>query len=399
MNLFWPFLFWIFFFALTLFLPAFFLRKKKRILSIVLFSLFGIFAAFEFHVYFSEVSGRSLRKDYEEIARRFLEDDTELKAEIFGDEKRNSFGVTTLSFYAQGLSRYAELHPEKADEIRQILEIAAKWATSKENSPYDEDLCSETELAWENSEGDTGFYLAHAAFVLSALVKLDFESEYKTTLSSVADYLAMRTLEEATAHVPSVPSGPLRFPADQCAALSSVYSYDEIFGGDLSALPISNWLAYMKAFATTEKGLHLSEITGNVDYAEIPRGCGLSWEVYFLSDWAPEVADELWKSYKKEMGRGMLPFYAFREYPKGYSRGSDNDSGPILFGLGSSATAFGVGAAKSMEDGFCYFRLRSFEEFARGFSRVLKLFGVSNLSALSDSNLALSVSFAMKSSG
>ena len=78
-----------------------------------------------------------------------------------------------------------------------------------------------------------------------------------------------------------------------------------------------------------------------------------------MSKFAPEEARELWKNYRKHYKNNYLLVAGFREYPTGVDRGPNVDSGPIIWGNGASATAFGLAASKEMDDLFTYYQIQN----------------------------------------
>jgi hypothetical protein len=82
------------------------------------------------------------------------------------------------------------------------------------------------------------------------------------------------------------------------------------------------------------------------------RGCDISMLVCLFANLKPTVAQQLYKDYVKAHWV-KLPFAAgFSEWPKGAKAptGGDIDSGPIFFGIGSTASGVGIGAAKAVND-------------------------------------------------
>ena len=83
---------------------------------------------------------------------------------------------------------------------------------------------------------------------------------------------------------------------------------------------------------------------------DVPRGCALSWSLAVLPDLDPEYAAEQWAAYRRGFARCAGGLCLFREYPAGLMRGPDADSGPIVGGLGMSASAFALAAARATGD-------------------------------------------------
>jgi hypothetical protein len=63
------------------------------------------------------------------------------------------------------------------------------------------------------------------------------------------------------------------------------------------------------------------------------------------------LTKQLYQSVKKKLATSIGIFGAIKEYPKMYSNESgDIDSGPVIFGLGMSATGFIISGAKLFKD-------------------------------------------------
>jgi hypothetical protein len=80
------------------------------------------------------------------------------------------------------------------------------------------------------------------------------------------------------------------------------------------------------------------------------RGVGISYVLHFLVDVDAGFARNQYALAKREFFRSTLGFAAVREFPEGTKEESDVDSGPVVFGLGTAASSFGIAAAAVMRD-------------------------------------------------
>jgi hypothetical protein len=80
------------------------------------------------------------------------------------------------------------------------------------------------------------------------------------------------------------------------------------------------------------------------------RGSGSALAVFFLGHGVPGLAREIYVASKRNLALNILGFGAMREYPSGLSGPGDIDSGPVVFGLGFSATGFSIGGARMNGD-------------------------------------------------
>ena len=79
------------------------------------------------------------------------------------------------------------------------------------------------------------------------------------------------------------------------------------------------------------------------------RGCGNSGVLLFAAELNPEVAAKWYNAYERNFWKDTGWIVGFTEMPRDSREPlRDVDSGPVLLGLGSVATAFGIGAAKTV---------------------------------------------------
>ena len=79
------------------------------------------------------------------------------------------------------------------------------------------------------------------------------------------------------------------------------------------------------------------------------RGCGNSGILQFASELDPVVASRWYDAYARHFWKDTGWVVGFSEMPRATkSDFMDVDSGPVLFGFGSVASAFGIGAAKGV---------------------------------------------------
>ena len=85
-----------------------------------------------------------------------------------------------------------------------------------------------------------------------------------------------------------------------------------------------------------------------------------------MSRFAPEEARRLWEAYKSHFKVNLMGMAGFREWLLKTESFEDIDSGPIILGVGASATAFAVGASKAVGDDPTYWRLKATSYFVKG---------------------------------
>ncbi len=84
-------------------------------------------------------------------------------------------------------------------------------------------------------------------------------------------------------------------------------------------------------------------------FVEAPRGCGNSGILSFAAELDPVVATRWYNAHERDFWKQNAWLAGFTELLRGSAESfSDIDSGPVIFGLGSVASAFGIGASKSV---------------------------------------------------
>jgi hypothetical protein len=156
-------------------------------------------------------------------------------------------------------------------------------------------------------------------------------------------------------------------------ALAAVRMADVLDGSDHSPF-LSSWIDTAKAKLVDAKtGMLISAFAVDGTPAECasgPEGSSIWMASHMLQIVDEEFARDQYRRARRELGRSFLGFGYSREWPGGLEGVMDVDSGPVIPGLGASASASGLaimGAASFGDLG--YFRsLLASLEFA-GFPR------------------------------
>lgn len=109
-------------------------------------------------------------------------------------------------------------------------------------------------------------------------------------------------------------------------------------------------LAWMDTHVEPTTGLPWSGLTRSGEPADGPRGCDLGLRIALLAELDPLRAQAMYQKFVQHFARDSSGFPGFAEWPSEVQRPADIDSGPILFGVGLSATGLGLGAARAVGD-------------------------------------------------
>ncbi|MBC7862162.1 MAG: hypothetical protein IAF38_04255 [Bacteroidia bacterium] len=310
-------------------------------------------------VFSLQSSDSSNAKSYTEIDSSVLVFFNDPEKKFREDNIQKNFRIIVLSNLAEYiLNFYFNGHiPEKKAE--EYLDKIVTISLSDNVKPNYEN-------GWEKKQlKEDGLFLGHFNIILGIYKSVSGSDKHKNLNLKISSHLKKMFADESTANIRSWNNSSLRFPADNAAVLFSLFLYDKNFSDSLSRKPMEAWLAFMMTKGTNEKyGLHFSEVSAASKTADLPRGCALSFTICYMNSFAPKETKQLWERYKKEFLVEANGIAGFREWPKGIERKADADSGPIVFGIGTAASGFGLLAAKKMSDDTVYRKLKSSREIS-----------------------------------
>ncbi len=139
--------------------------------------------------------------------------------------------------------------------------------------------------------------------------------------------------------------------SDNLPALSALDRYDRLFQNDTRAA--------REKFLRTVKAHYFDSTTGLLcTYVDAeatrqiqgPRGISTMYGLHFLSDVDSSLATNQYQLARRHFIRELFGVAAAREYPEGVAASGDIDSGPLILGLGPSASGFAIAAAAVMGD-------------------------------------------------
>ena len=140
------------------------------------------------------------------------------------------------------------------------------------------------------------------------------------------------------------------YPADNAAALASIALHDRATGEDHGAVT-SAALARMRAKCTDPASGLLYQRVDSVTGApgDGARASGTAMAAFLLGYADVDAARPLWEALARQWDT-VLGFGGVREYPRGGEGHGDVDSGPVILGLGVSASGFGLASARRFGD-------------------------------------------------
>lgn len=137
---------------------------------------------------------------------------------------------------------------------------------------------------------------------------------------------------------------------DSAPAIFALYACDRMYPPAYGEV-IGQWSAKVRGLRDPKTGLlghRVSPDSGAL--LDGPRATSMCITVRFLAEPTPDLGAELYDAFRKAMLTTRLGLPGVREYPKGVNGSGDADSGPLIFGISTSASAVTIGAARIIGD-------------------------------------------------
>jgi hypothetical protein len=257
--------------------------------------------------------------------------------------------LVTYMMAGLGFGQTALEHPSFRDRHVALMSLCLDHMLAPEMRRFDREAWSEDPLA--SLAGDAGHagYLGYFNLLLSFHRVLDPTSKHADLNDRITAALARRLEASSTLLLETYPGQV--YPADNSTVVASIALHDRATGGDHGAL-LARWIERLRRrYIDPRTGLLYQAVdaaTGSP--TDAPRGSGTAVSQYFLSFVDPELARSLDEAIAAQLYREVLGFGLVREYPAPVDGRADIDSGPILFGFGTSVTGFTLAGSRQHRD-------------------------------------------------
>ena len=285
-----------------------------------------------------------------------------------GSHFQGEWAIYSTSMLSAALVNIAKLYPETREEAVENIDSLIQITMSPELRRYDSTTWGEDPL--ESLSGDNSHisYLSLLAWMISGFKTIGGDGRYDDLFDSLCETMARRITGSTDLNLQTFP-GTYIFVPDMLVAIVALANYARLNGGKYRDV-VDLWLANMQAnHMDPETGLIMSLVPdGETWVGNRPvLGSYSALSVYYLTFVDENFAREQYGLLKKAFLK-KRPFTGFRELVKG-TKGPIllMDSGPIVFGLSPTGTAFGIGGATYFQDGSLRKRFLRTGEWA-GFS-------------------------------
>ncbi len=259
-----------------------------------------------------------------------------------------SFGTCTM--VVMGLGQVALEQPELRERYLPAMESCLDWLMLPESRGFGTGRWGGDGLV-EAGVGEHA-YLGYLGLALGMHRLLVPESRYASVHDALVEQLAA-SLDQPVHRFRTYPGET--YPVDQSTCAGAVGLHMLATGSD-HARRLASWSAAFRELAVDPRSGWLFQRLDSDDGspADHPRGSGTALAAYALI-WAdPGLSAELWSALAEEGLQRPLGLGAVREYPRDTFGLGDIDSGPVILGLGVSATGFSLAAARAHGDRSAY---------------------------------------------
>ncbi|MCF8276668.1 MAG: hypothetical protein K9J17_08040 [Flavobacteriales bacterium] len=231
-----------------------------------------------------------------------------------------------------------EFHEAQDEVIKTYKKLS--WATTEAVFP-------------EGMQPERGvFYAGWKNYLLARMIKggLDgADPQFKEQFESNTNAIVAAYEDKKCQFLDSYPG--MTWPADNVIAVASVAIYDEV-EDQRHADFLKGWKRGLLQHLD-ENGLIPHQTQSGTDrIVEGARGSSQSLMLIFLKEYAADISSEHFKIYRSLFLTSRIGLPGILEYPKGIEGHGDVDSGPVLFGVGGSASIVGIRTLATYNDFF-----------------------------------------------
>jgi hypothetical protein len=259
-------------------------------------------------------------------------------------------------FYSMDLFELFQVAPEKAKDYREDLDLCARGILRVPGQVTDAKLASF--FATRDYRVNSAINAGYIGIVLGTRKLVFKDTLYDMPMKQNAEGL-VSDINRCLDHSNQV------WSSDQATQLYAIWLYDQATGQNHAAL-FKRWESVMKErFLERKTGLLYSNIATSPDRnLSEPLGSSIGWTALFLVDVMPEFARDQYQRMCRYREKRYFSLAGISEHPS-YNPFcfGDTDSGPLILGMGPSATG----------EAFCCHKL--YNDPAR-FTRILRVFEV-----------------------
>ena len=268
-----------------------------------------------------------------------------------GSHFQGEWAIYSTSMLSAALVNIAKLYPETREEAIGKIDSLIQITLSPKLRQYDATSFGEDPLDSLDGNKSHISYISLLAWMISGYKTVGGDGKYDELFDKLCETMARRIEHSPILNLQTFP-GTYVYVPDMLVAIVALANYAHLNGGKYQSV-VDKWLWNMKANnMDPDTGLIMSLVPDGETWigTKPVLGSYSALSVYYLTfvdeAFALEQYDLLKKTFLKKR-----PFMGFREHAKG-TKGPKliMDSGPVIFGLSPTGTAFGIGGASYFQD-------------------------------------------------
>ena len=267
-----------------------------------------------------------------------------------GSQFQGEWAMYSCSMLSAALANISILYPDEKEKSVEQIDRLIEIVMSPELRDYDAARWDEDPLeSWDSKKSHMS-YLSILAWMISGYKTAGGDDRYDDLYYRLCSTLNWRMKESPTLNLQTYPNEAVYVP-DMLVTLVALSNFTWQCDDRYQAT-VKEWLdKAKKEWTDKETGILKSFLDYNgTELSEPVKGSYSALICYYLTFVDKDFAQEQYELLKKHFMQ-RSPFAGIREY---YDRtcwlGMDIDSGPIIFNLSPSGTAFAIGAATYFGD-------------------------------------------------
>ena len=270
---------------------------------------------------------------------------------VFGEHYQGEWAIYSTSMLSAALVNTAILYPETREEAIEKIDSLIRMTMSPELRRYDATTWGEDPLETLSGNKSHISYVSLLAWMVSGYKTIGGGGKFDDLFDALCRAMARRIMDSPDINLQTFPGTYIYVP-DMLVAIVALANYARLNGGKYQEV-VDTWLANMKAnHMDPGTGLIKSLVPDGVTWVgdQPVLGSYSALSVYYLTFVNEDFAREQYALLKKTFLK-KHPFTGFREAVKGTNAPRFlMDSGPVIFGLSPTGTAFGIGGATYFQD-------------------------------------------------
>ena len=253
------------------------------------------------------------------------------------------WSMVTAQMTALGLGQLVLERPERRAEYLPVIARCVDRLRAPEVTAFGQEAWGVSGI--DDLRSDSGHaYLGYANMAFGMLRLLDPRSSIGPLHDRVTQALARRLARAPHAVIETYPAES--YPADVAAVAASIALHDRATEPRHRAL-LERWAhEFLERYVDPRSGLLYQAVDAASGMPLGPaRASGTAIALYFLSFVDDAAARRLFEALARQRA-SFLGFGGIREYASGVLGSGDIDSGPLIFGVSASASAFTLAGAR-----------------------------------------------------